>query len=160
MYNDKSAAVAPCPAAPFQTARDRGRMDEILNNWSHEDVRIIVVTDGERILGLGDLGAAGMGIPIGKLVLYSACAGIHPTKALPVTLDVGTNNESLLRDPLYIGLRQKRLKGQEFDDMVEEFLQTVRRRFPHAVIQLEDFASHHAFRLLRKYLALDKDPRP
>jgi malate dehydrogenase (oxaloacetate-decarboxylating)(NADP+) len=139
------------PRGVFVTARDRGQVKSLLRNWPHRDVAMIVITDGERILGLGDLGSSGMAIPVGKLSLYAACAGIHPTQCLPVMLDVGTNNQALRDDPLYLGLAQPRLTGAAYDELLDEFVTAACEVFPGVVVQFEDFANHNAFRLLKKY---------
>ncbi len=128
-----------------------GRIDEILREVSLPEVYLIVVTDGERILGLGDLGSDGMGIPVGKINLYVAAGGLHPACCLPVCLDVGTNNERLLNDPLYLGYKKKRLEGEEYYEFVEKFILGIKRNFPNVLLQWEDFAKHNAFKLLERY---------
>jgi malate dehydrogenase (oxaloacetate-decarboxylating)(NADP+) len=139
------------PKGFFITPQDRGRIGKILGNWPEKDVRVIVITDGQRILGLGDLGANGMGIPVGKLALYSACAGIHPKHCLPVMIDVGTNNTALLDDPFYIGYPRRRVSGEAYLGLVDEFVRAVQKRYPHALIQFEDFLTPDAYALLNAY---------
>jgi len=135
----------------FISYPDRDRIDDMLQNATKQNVKVIVVTDSERILGLGDQGIGGMGIPIGKLALYSSCGGISPAYTLPVALDVGTNNPDLLGDPMYMGWRHHRVTGEEYFDFVDQFIQCVRRRWPNALIQFEDFAQANATPLLKKY---------
>jgi len=135
----------------FISHKERDQLDDILRNATKRKVKVIVVTDGERILGLGDQGIGGMGIPIGKLSLYTACGGISPAYTLPIMLDVGTNNEKLLNDPMYMGARHKRIEQDEYDDFLEKFMHAVKRRWPEAMIQFEDFAQPNATPLLQRY---------
>ncbi|MBI1763453.1 MAG: NAD-dependent malic enzyme [Acidobacteria bacterium] len=139
------------PRGLYISYLQQGEIDLILENAPADDLAVIVVTDGERILGLGDLGVGGMGIPVGKLSLYTLCAGIHPARTLPILLDVGTNNQELLNDPLYLGWRHERLRGPQYDDFVEAFVQGVLRKFPNVLLQWEDFSKHNAPRLLERY---------
>ena len=139
------------PKGLYISIKRKGRIRDILRNWPERDVRFIVVTTGQRILGLGDLGANGMGIPIGKLALYTACAGVPPQYTLPVLMDCGTNNESLLRDPLYLGLRQGRPAASELDEFADEFMAAVEAEFPQCCVQFEDWAGVDAVRLLARY---------
>ncbi|CCN83638.1 NAD-dependent malic enzyme [Vibrio nigripulchritudo SFn27] len=135
----------------FISYPNRDRIDDLINNATNHNVKVIVVTDGERILGLGDQGIGGMGIPIGKLALYTACGGISPAYTLPIVLDVGTNNPQRLADPMYMGWRHPRITGAEYNAFVEEFMQAVQRRWPDALIQFEDFAQKNAMPLLERY---------
>ncbi|MBV9576677.1 MAG: NAD-dependent malic enzyme, partial [Gammaproteobacteria bacterium] len=139
------------PRGIFMAYPYRDYIDEILSNERFDDVQVIVVSDGERILGLGDQGAGGMGIPIGKLSLYTACAGIHPATTLPIILDVGTNNINLINDPLYIGWKHERIRGKEYDDFIDLFVKAVQKRFPHILLHWEDFAQQNATPILERY---------
>jgi malate dehydrogenase (oxaloacetate-decarboxylating) len=139
------------PRGLFLSYPNRHRIDDIFRSPRLDPVDVIVVSDGERILGLGDQGAGGMGIPIGKLSLYTACAGIHPERTLPILLDVGTDNEERLADPLYVGWRNRRVRGEGYDAFVETFITAVINRWPHVLLQWEDFANQNAGRLLDTY---------
>lgn len=139
------------PKGFYITPDDKGEIVEILDHWPEKEVKVVVITDGQRILGLGDLGANGMGISIGKLALYTACAGIHPDHCMPVTLDVGTNNEGLLNDILYLGYPHKRLEGEAYYELVEEFVMAMQKKHPNVLIQFEDFLTPNAFELLQRY---------
>src|SRR5580658_9526371 len=139
------------PRGLFLSYPNKDRIERILSHRRYDEIKCIVVSDGERILGLGDQGAGGMGIPIGKMALYTALGGIHPEHCLPVLLDVGTDNQDRLNDPIYIGWRNKRIRGQEYDDFVETFVSAVKKRWPHVLLQWEDFAGSNAARLLARY---------
>ena len=139
------------PKGFFVSPDDRGNIREMLDNWYTDDVRVIVVTDGQRILGLGDLGTNGMGIPIGKLALYSACAGISPQQCMPIMFDAGTNNEDLLNDPMYLGYPHKRLEGDAYYSLMDEFITAVKDKFPSVLLQFEDFSTPNAYKLLDLY---------
>merc|ERR1719342_787887 len=139
------------PRGMFFSLKDKGEFASMIFNWDSDKVDVVVVTDGSRVLGLGDLGIGGLGISIGKLDLYIAAGGFHPRRVLPVVLDVGTNNQKLLKDPRYLGIKENRMEGEEYYKLIDEFMAAIKLRWPTALVQFEDFQSKHAIKLLMRY---------